>query len=256
MTGYRKSEVYGHNCRFLQGDERDQPAVALLREAIRRSQPAHVLLRNFRKDGRLFWNELYLSPIRGLDGQVTHYVGIQNDVTERVEATDRLRYLALHDELTGLANRTLLMEQLGQALERARRGGKILAVLFFDLNNFKQLNDKLGHEAGDQLLKTVALRLREAARTSETVARLDSVARLGGDEFVVVLEGLPDLILHQVVMERFVRKLDEPTEIMGSTVLPAASVGAALYPRDGESAEQLLRAADAAMYRNKRAREV
>jgi diguanylate cyclase (GGDEF)-like protein/PAS domain S-box-containing protein len=255
MTGYRRDEVYGRNCRFLQGDERDQPAVAQLRTAIRSSQPAQVLLRNFRKDGELFWNELYLSPIRGIDEQVTHYVGIQNDVTERVEATERLSYLALHDALTGLANRTLLMEQLQQALERARRGGSIVAVLFFDLNNFKELNDALGHEAGDQLLKTVASRLRESARSCETVARLESVARLGGDEFVVVLEGLPDVALHQVVMERFLRKLVEPTEIMGSTVLPATSVGVAFYPRDGESAEELLRAADAAMYRDKRTGE-
>jgi len=242
MTGYTASEVCGTNCRFLQGTDTDQPARAEIRHALSEGKDARVVLRNYRKDGTLFWNELYLSTIRDHDGNITHFVGIQNDITAQIEAKNQLQHLAHHDPLTGLANRGLLMAQLDQALEQARRNQTTVAVLYFDLNKFKQVNDTFGHDAGDQLLLVVAGRLRSVARGGETVARL------GGDEFVVVLEDINATRQPTMVMRRLSEKLQEPTNILGTDIYPGASVGMAIFPQDGETAEDLLKTADFKMY--------
>jgi diguanylate cyclase (GGDEF)-like protein/PAS domain S-box-containing protein len=242
ITGYPAHETCGRNCRFLHGSDTDQPGLTKIREAIREVREARVLLRNYRKDGTLFWNEFYLSPILDLAGQLTHFVGIQNDVTARVESSLRLDYLAHHDVLTGLANRGLLMEQLKQALLRTRRSGGNIAVLFFDLDNFKHVNDVLGHEAGDSLLQVVAERLRAGARAGETVARL------GGDEFVVVLEGLSDQQQPTDVMQRLASSVGAKVHLVDQEFFPSVSVGMALFPRDGDTPKALLKAADSNMY--------
>jgi diguanylate cyclase (GGDEF)-like protein/PAS domain S-box-containing protein len=242
MTGYTAAEACGRNCRFLQGAERDQPGVAAVREAIHAGREVRVVLRNYRKDGTLFWNELYMSPIADLEGRVTHFAGIQNDVTVQMESARKMEYLAHHDALTGLANRAQMMTQLRHTLSRARRSGTPVAVLFFDLNNFKQVNDVLGHEAGDRLLQTVAARMRELVREGETLARL------GGDEFVVVLEDFSDERQPVQVMQRLIDCLSESTNVLGDPFQPSASVGMALFPEDGDSAESLLKAADFRMY--------
>ena len=246
MTGYPSEEACGRNCRFLQGDDRDQAGVAKVHEAIHEGREVRVVLRNYRKDGMLFWNELYMSPIADTEGRVTHFVGIQNDVTLQIESAQRLEYLANHDALTGVANRMQMMNQLRQTLARARRSGRPVALLFFDLNNFKQVNDLLGHEAGDRVLQTVAERMRRFVRAGEVLARL------GGDEFVVVLEDFDRERQPEPVMRRLLGALSESTDVLGDTYRPSASVGMALFPDDGDSAEALLRAADVRMYAAKR----
>ena len=242
MTGYTAGEVCGRNCRFLQGTDTDQPALAEIRESLSEGKDARVVLRNYRKDGTLFWNELYLSTIRDRAGRITHFVGIQNDVTAQIEAKNQLQHLAHHDPLTGLANRSLLMAQLEQALERARRTETTVAVLYFDLDKFKEVNDTFGHDAGDQLLLVVAARLRSVVRGGETVARI------GGDEFVVVVEDISAPRQSTKVMRRLSAKLQESTNILGTDIHPEASVGMAIFPQDGETAEELLKAADFKMY--------
>ncbi len=242
MTGYSASEVCGRSCNFLQGSETNQPAVAAIRKALSEATDLRIVLRNFRKDGILFWNELNLSPIRDLSGKLTHFVGIQNDVTLQIEATQQLQYLAQHDALTGLANRAMLMAQLQQSLLRAQRVGGTIAVLYFDLDNFKFVNDTFGHDAGDRLLLVVADRLRSQARSGETVARL------GGDEFVVVLEQISDDRTPSQVMKRLIAKLGETTDVVGTGFHPSASVGMSLYPEDGHTADEMLKSADLKMY--------
>jgi diguanylate cyclase (GGDEF)-like protein/PAS domain S-box-containing protein len=242
ITGYSAAEVCGRSCRFLQGTDTHQPALEDVRRSLRDGTDARVVLRNYRKDGTPFWNEFYLSTIRDHSGRITHFVGIQNDVTRQVEATNQLQHLAHHDALTGLANRAYLMSQLEQAIQQARRNHATIAVLFFDLNKFKQVNDIFGHDAGDQLLLVVADRLRSVARGGETVARL------GGDEFVVVLEDINASRQPDKVMRRLLEKLQEPTNILGTDIYPGASVGMAIYPQDGETAEELLKSADFKMY--------
>jgi len=242
MTGYSASEVCGRSCRFLQGPDRDQPAVAQIRNALDAGKDIRVTLRNYRKDGTPFWNELYLSTIRDHKGRITHFVGIQNDVTRQVQATDQLQFLAHHDPLTGLANRAFLATQLEQALQRAHRSHGTVAVLYFDLDKFKEVNDTLGHAAGDQLLLVVAERLRSVTRGGETVARL------GGDEFVVVLEDITADRQPATVMRRLSDRIQETANILGTEMRPCASVGMAVYPQDGETAEALLKSADFKMY--------
>jgi len=251
MTGYLAHEVLGRNCRFLQGSDHEQEGLIKIRNAIREERAERVRLKNYHKDGTPFWNELYISPIRDAAGRLTQFVGIQNDVTTQVESALRLNHLAHHDALTGLANRGFLVAQLQQSLLRARRSGDTIAVLFFDLDNFKDLNDLQGHDTGDQLLQIVAERLKSVTRVGETVARL------GGDEFVVVLENFSDERRAPDVMNRLARTVTEPVDLHGQTFHPSASVGMALFPQDGDTPEMLLKAADFNMYLAKHnAREV
>jgi len=242
MTGYLAQEVRGRNCRFLQGNDHEQEGMTKLRKAIREEREERVLLKNYRKDGTLFWNELYMSPVRDADGRLTHFVGIQNDVTIQMESVRKLDHLAHHDALTGLANRGFLVAQLQQSLLRARRRGDTIAVLFFDLNNFKHVNDALGHDTGDELLKIVAERLKSETRAGE------AVGRLGGDEFVVVLENFTDERRAPAVMNRLASKVSEPVDLLGQVFRPSASVGMAIFPQDGDTPETLLKAADFQMY--------
>jgi diguanylate cyclase (GGDEF)-like protein/PAS domain S-box-containing protein len=247
MTGYLLDEVRGRNCRFLQADDRAQCGVKLIREGIKESRDVRALLKNYGKDGTPFWNELFLSPIHNRGGKLTHYVGIQNNVTVKVELEAKLAHMAKHDILTGLPNRGLLMDRISRALMRAERTQQNVAVLFFDLNKFKEVNDTFGHDAGDTLLKSVSYRLTSLLRMHDTAARL------GGDEFVVVLEDLNGEEDATAIRARLNHAIREPIWISQGSLTASASIGMALYPRDGKTPEELLQAADMAMYLDKAA---
>jgi diguanylate cyclase (GGDEF)-like protein/PAS domain S-box-containing protein len=229
LTGYVLKEIRGRNCRFLQAGETGQHGLGSLRQALRERRDVRTVLKNFKKDGTPFWNELHLSPIRDRAGDITLYVGIQNDVTERIELEARLAHNAQHDMLTGLANRGLLMDRLAQALSRAKRGGRLIAVLFLDLDNLKALNDANGHDAGDLFLKVVGLRLASAIRKYETASRL------GGDEFVVVLEDIQDERDASQISHRIAAEVQQPIWISQGTFHPSISIGMAIYPQDGQT---------------------
>lgn len=247
ITGYAREEVLGRNCRFLQGHDDGQAERRVIREAIAKGEDLQVVLRNYRKDGTLFWNELSLSPVRDGAGRITHFVGIQNDITERKRQEAELAHRASHDGLTDLPSRELVQDRLQQALALARRSGRSVGVLFIDLDQFKTINDSLGHDQGDQLLREVARRLVAALREG------DSVCRLGSDEFVAVLPDLqrPDDVVG--VAEHLLAELSRPYLMDGQAAHLTCSIGVALASADTLSAAQLIGHADLAMFAAKKA---
>jgi len=372
MTGYTAAEVLGRNCRFLQGDDREQPEIDQIRAAVAAGWDCLVELRNYRKDGVMFYNELRMAPVRDGDGRVTAFVGVQTDITERKELEKRLaderfrslvhhasdivmiidtagtttyvspsvekimgrtsdglvgqkvlgadhihpddvarvlglfeelmtrpgstmtaemqarhadgtwkhlevvatnlladravggivvnyrditerkqyeeqlRHQAFHDPLTGLPNRALLINRLERALARAARRGETVAVLYLDLDHFKLVNDTLGHEAGDHLLTEVGRRVRICLRPEDTPARLS------GDEFAVLLEDITDEEDAGAIAERIADQLRTPFDIGGREVAITSSLGIAVSGPGRTTPEDLMRSADAAMYRAKR----
>lgn len=245
ITGYTAAEALGRNARFLLAGDMEQFGMEELRGALREQRPAKVVLRNYRKDGSLFWNELSLAPVHDEAGQVRHFVSIINDITERKNYEDQLEYQAGHDALTTLANRNLLADRLEQAIARAQRYKSMVAVLLLDLDRFKLVNDGLGHDVGDALLTIVAQRLTACVRS------IDTVARLGGDEFVVVMTELDSELDVAPTARKLLGQVSQPMTIAEREIVATASLGIALYPKDAEHASALLRNADVAMYRAK-----
>ena len=245
ITGYTAEEAIGLNCRFLAEGDRDQPGTDELRIAIQEGREWSGPLRNYKKDGTPFWNELYIAPVRDEDGHVVNFIGVQKDITERKELEEKLAHQAFHDPLTDLPNRSLFLNRVDHALKRAGRRGENVAVLFMDLDNFKVINDSLGHEVGHELLVAVAGRLSSCLRPTDTAARL------GGDEFVVLLEDVEDPREATNVALRIEEALRAPFWVGGHNLFVTTSVGIALGGEDKERSGDLLRNADLAMYRAK-----
>ncbi len=245
ITGYSPAEIKGRNCRLLQRGDREQSGVETIRRGLREAHEVRALLRNYRKDGTPFWNEVYIAPVRDERGALTHYVGILNDVSERHHYEEQLAHRATHDELTGLPNRVLLEDRLQQALHTSDRYGTGTAVVFIDLDDFKIVNDSLGHGTGDLLLKEVAQRLQDAVRET------DSVSRFGGDEFVAVLSSPRPEERPAEIITRLLDALARPVMLGDVQHTVTASVGYCCYPADGDDVQTLLRHADLAMYQAK-----
>jgi len=182
---------------------------------------------------------------RAEDGSARRMSSVLQDVTERKEQEERIRFLADHDELTELPNRSLFRQAVNKALQRAERSGKMLSILFFDLDRFKNINDSLGHDAGDEVLRAVAERLTACVR------KIDVVARFGGDEFAVLTEGLTAEDQASTVARKILEVLSKPMILAGRQYRPAASIGISTYPTDGRDVQSLLKNADIAMYRAK-----
>ncbi len=245
ITGYRAHEVLGRNCRLLQGSETRQPGVNEIRRCMTEQREVHVVLRNFRKDGSAFWNDLYIAPVPDEHGLVTHFIGVQNDISERKRFESELAYNASHDVLTGLPNRSLLEDRLLQGCQIARRYTRELAVMLIDLDGFKPINDTLGHAIGDRILVEVAQRMAAQIRPGDTLARL------GGDEFVVVL---PDLAHGEdalLVAERLIHSIARPYQFNELELHVTASIGITVSNGEIEQPVKLIQEADLAMYQAK-----
>lgn len=250
MTGYSESEVLGRNCRFLQGEGSDPEVVSKLRTAISQGSDVNVVIRNYRKDGTPFWNDLYISPVRDNSGEITHFIGVQQDISRRIEAENRLDYQSTHDVLTGLPNRSLFEERLSHDAELAIRNHRSLVVLYVDLDEFKPINDSLGHIVGDKILQQVAERI------SDVIEPGDTLARYNGDEFLLLLPSLMHVDDAQVVAERILTTLSQPFSIDSETVYLTASIGIAegefSNPILAREPHMLIRQADMAMYQAKK----
>ena len=215
MTGYAAHEVLGKNCRFLQDGDTEQSGLDEIRSALREHRVGEATLRNVRRDGSVFWNHLRVAPLRNGAGDVTHYVGVQTDVTERIRHEQELAHRAHYDPLTSLPNRHLLENRLQQAISHAMRSGSLVGVACLDLDNFKTFNDSIGHAAGDRCWSV-------AARLSSCLGPSDTVARLGGDEFVIVMSALGDALELESAMVRVQQVLSEPIAIDGKDYFAAA----------------------------------
>lgn len=245
ITGYSASEVLGLGPEFLLPSDEAQPGVPELSAAIRERGEAQVVLCNHRKDGTLFWCDLSLAPVRDGTGQVTHFVGILNDITDRKRYEEQLERQNNLDELTGLANRNRLKERTDLAVALAHKQHGNVALLYLDLDNFKRINDSLGHASGDALLRAVAGRIAAQLRDCDTAARM------GGDDFVIVLPDLADAQQAAMVAHRILQDIARPLQLQEHELTLSASIGLSLFPQDGANYETLLRNADAAMYRAK-----
>ena len=245
ISGYRASEVMGRDSRFMAADHLDQKERGLLREAIHQQRAISVVFRNQRKDGEVFWNELSITPVADERGTVTHFIGTINDVTAQMQRTAHLEHEVNHDPLTGLANRNLMWDRLEQAIHMAQRNKTLVATVLVDLDDFKLINDTRGHETGDEVIKVIAKRLEASVRDSDTVARLS------GDEFVLVLANQPSLRFTLRMVERLRLSMSKPAVLDQTEVAVSASMGVAVFPHDGATAFELVRAADVAMYHAK-----
>ena len=245
-TGYDEAEVLGRNANILDSTQHDHAFYEQVRERLRADSRWSGEMWQQRKDGEEFLASIETTTIFDLDGRHALYVTVLDDITHQKRAEQELRYLANFDTLTNLPNRALLSERLSRAIVRARREGTRLAVLFLDLDRFKDINDSLGHAAGDRILRAAARRLQQ------TVGRQHTVARLGGDEFTVVLEGLSvaddaDKVAREVIMAfEAPLELDERQEV---SITP--SIGVSVYPDHAQIPTELLKHADTAMYQAK-----
>jgi len=197
------------------------------------------------KDGHRVWSEVKISGMYDAQGVLVGILGVNRDLTERRKIEERMRYMAQHDTLTGLPNRTLFSDRLHKALQYAVRHQKTLALMLLDLNKFKPVNDTHGHAVGDLLLQQVAERLQHAVRSSDTVARI------GGDEFIILLPQVDELQHATTVADKIQQALAQPFDVHGLEIQIGCSIGLACYPQDGETDLALSKVADQRMYQQK-----
>ena len=248
MTGYGDAEVIGRSASLLDSRQHDPEFYQEMRAELQRSGRWSGEIWQSRKDGAEFLCWLQSSAVLDAMGQRSHYVAVLSDITDQKRAEQELRYLANYDTLTSLPNRTLLSERLSRAIVRARRQGHRIAVLFLDLDRFKDINDSLGHAAGDRILRAAAARLQE------TVGAEHTVARLGGDEFTVVLENIDTPEDAEAVARRLMRAFETPLDFdERHDVSISPSIGISLYPDHAQVPTDLLKHADTAMYQAKAA---
>lgn len=249
MTGFELADIVGRSPgELLSSGKQDAHFYEAMWETILAGRVWSGELVNRRRDGSFFDAALTISPVTDADGRIRHFVAIKQDISERKATDERVQHLAHHDQLTDLPNRMLLTDRLFQALAQARRERGTLAVLFLDLDNFKPVNDTLGHDIGDLLLKEVALRLRVCAPRES-----DTAARLGGDEFVILLAQIDKAADAVVVAGKVLAALGRPFVIGPHCIEISTSIGIAVYPQHGEEVTRLLKNADTAMYHAKKA---
>lgn len=249
-SGYTADEIIGKKPRILNSGRHDADFYRTMWKAIKDTGTWQGEIWDRRKDGEIFPKLLTISTVKNSKGVVTHHVGSHIDITERKLADDKITELAFFDPLTHLPNRRLLQDHLKRAIVTSKRNGSFGAVLFIDLDQFKTLNDTLGHDKGDLLLQQVARRITTGVREGDTVARM------GGDEFVVVLEGLTDTFEEaaaqtNIIGRKIISAINQPYQLEGIHYHSTVSIGATLFLNHETSIDDLLKQADLAMYKSK-----
>nr|WP_298136533.1 EAL domain-containing protein [uncultured Pseudomonas sp.] len=241
VTGYRQDELVGRNVMSLIGSRDTRRQYQMIRLELENTGNWRGELIETRKNGELYPQWLQLNVVRDSRGNVSHIVGFFADLSARREAEERLRYLSHYDELTGLANRTLFKERLHEASQRARQSGRSIALLHIDLDRFKLLNDSLGHETADQLLRQMSRRLTQA------VSEADTIARLSSDEFAIILDSYGSLSSLARLASRLLTKLRMPMTAGGEELVISASLGISLLPDNAREISALISQANMAM---------
>ena len=247
ITGYSAAEVADRHTRLLQSGNTPRRVYQELWQTITSGRSWRGELQNRKKSGELFWERAHIAPVQDAAGNIQYFLAVKEDITLQKAQEDRIMQQAHFDLLTGLPNRFLSLDRLEQMIKDAERSHEHVAVLFLDLDDFKKVNDSLGHEVGDRLLKQAAERLNSNVRD------YDTVGRLGGDEFIVILGGLAEIDRSGRVAEQMLEQFHRPFRLDGRELVLTASLGVAIYPEDGNSPAELLRNADTAMYCSKEA---
>jgi diguanylate cyclase (GGDEF)-like protein/PAS domain S-box-containing protein len=252
LTGWPADEALGRSWDLMQDPDADPAALERLHDALARGRECRVTLRSRKRDGTPFWNELTVTPVPDPDGELVYFAAVLVDVTarraERDRAEEQVRRLEFFDPLTGLANRAQLEARLRAAVTRARRRDSGVALLLVDLDNFKLVNDSLGHHAGDRLLRRIAGRLRGAEGDAGVLARH------GGDEFLLMLPDLPRVGAEgaaRAASQALAERLGKPFTVAGAEFHVEASIGISIFPDDADGPEALMQHADVAMYQSK-----
>jgi|GEM_PF-2822925 len=247
ITGYTAEEIVGRSPKLLASGRHDRAFYERMWASLHEQGFWRGEVWNRRKSGQVYAEMLSISVVRDAQQVPQHYLGVFSDISRLKEHEAELDRIAHYDPLTGVANRRLLLDRLKQALAHAHRSGRLLAVCFLDLDGFKPVNDRHGHEVGDQLL------IQLTARMQATLREEDTIARIGGDEFVLLLGELGTVQECCAALQRLLDEISRPVQIQGLSVAVSASIGATLFPQDPADADTLLRHADQAMYRAKQA---
>jgi len=250
-TGYTAEEAVGQTPRILKSGRHNEGFYHAMWESIAQTGTWQGEIWDRRKNGEIYPKWLSISAVKGDDGVVTHYVGSHTDITEQKASEERIQHLAFYDHLTDLPNRLLLLDRLKQALSASARSSRQCALLFIDLDYFKNLNDTLGHNIGDLLLQQVAQRLKLSIREGDTVARM------GGDEFVVMLADLNEQPIEaasqtETIGEKVLAALSQPYQLDKNTYRCTASIGVTLFSGNQQPTDVLMKQADIAMYQAKK----
>jgi diguanylate cyclase (GGDEF)-like protein/PAS domain S-box-containing protein len=241
LSGYSREEALGQSTSLLKSGQQSPSFFKNMWETILAGKKWRGELVNRRKDGSLYHEEMTITPVKNAAGDITHFIAIKLDITERKFAEDEIRHLALTDALTGLANYRRLLDALDSEIKRCSRTGRAFAVLILDMDGLKEINDAHGHQVGSRALSRVANILRVHCRA------IDTAARYGGDEFVIVLPETGYEAARQVA-----QRISEESRNDGTEPPISVSVGTAIFPQDGKTIDELLAAADRALYREKR----
>lgn len=245
ITGFEEDDILGKNPRVLSSGKHDKQFYQEMWTALSRDKKWSGEIWNKRKDGELFLEWITINAITNSAGEITHYCSIFADITERKAAEEAICRLTYNDPLTDLPNRRAFMERLEDTLSISRQGNQLCAILFLDLDNFKDINDTLGHDVGDAVIKETALRLKTCIRED------DLIARLGGDEFTVCLLDLSSVDDASTVAQKLLDAMSSPFILGEERLYFSFSIGIALYPEHGDSTQELLKHADQAMYHAK-----
>lgn len=245
MTGYQAREMQGKPAKQFKSGEHSKAFYKQLWKTIYAGQPFNEVFLNKRRDGTHYYEDQTISPLKDEQGNITHFVATGRDISDRMETQARLDYLAHHDVLTQIPNRSHFLDLFRQALARARRHEIPLALMFLDLDHFKRINDSLGHEAGDELLLGFCKRIKAVLREE------DIFARFGGDEFVLLFENFGERAGANRLAEKLLAAVSEPFTLHDQEFFVGVSIGISLFPEDGEDSQSLMQHADTAMYHSK-----